>query len=70
MCDLLICAKELWSDHLGGLVVADEGECCAVAITAGRIVAAGPIAALPEEVVVGATKRVDTDGPGRRTLMP
>lgn len=70
MCDLLVCARELWSAHLGGLQVADEDECCAVAIKDGRIVAAGPISSLPDEIVAGAAKRLDTDGPGRRTLLP
>eukprot|EP01043_Picozoa_sp_COSAG02_P021816 COSAG02_NODE_1118_length_14469_cov_8.856228_3_plen_201_part_00 len=70
MCDLLVCARELWSAHLGGFQVADDGECCAVAITDGRIVAAGPISSVPEKIVAGAAKRIDADGPRRRTLMP
>ena len=50
--------------------MADEGDSCAIAITDGRIVAAGPISTLPRELIDGAAKRIDTDGPGRRTLLP
>lgn len=69
MCDLLVCVPQMWSNH-SGLQTADDGESYAVAITDGRITAAGLLSSVAKETVDGAVKRIDADGPGRRVLLP
>ena len=69
MCDLLVCAPRLWSSETGPVSSSTAGESCGVAITDGRILAAGPLDSLPAAVVDGAKRRLQVEGEAH-TLLP